>query len=112
MPRGGQRSYERLVMVQRGRRVRSGLPPSLKRAEGPPSSSGAAKLTARELMMDQARNRQYVTRLIHHHGRLRRAVSFRTLSAQSRTSSTEQSPPAPALHLREPTVDAALEGED
>jgi len=63
MPRGGQRTHTRAVLVRRGRQV----PPRHTMAPNEPSTPPQF-----ELMTDQARNRSHVTRLICRQWRSRR----------------------------------------
>jgi hypothetical protein len=64
MPRGGERSYERMVLVQRGRwaapRVEPQHTPEMSASTG---EAGLSRTTA-AAMNDQARNHRFVTRLI------------------------------------------------
>jgi hypothetical protein len=76
MPRGGERSYERMVLVRRGRWAppRSERPP----LSPPPEERASAPAAEREgpAMVDHARNRSLLTRPIRRVGRARRRRRF------------------------------------
>ena len=72
MPRGGVRTYERLVLVRRGRRVPKS--PTLHEREPPAAehSPNTGELVEAQTMTDQARKRRSIARLIRHHDRTQR----------------------------------------
>ena len=94
MPRGGQRSYERMVLVRRGRWV----PPRSPTQRSPTVFEGLPEVTDRAspppAMSDQARNRSFITRLI------RRQAPYRGRTRQRRSTTRRpraagDAPPTP-----------------
>ena len=80
MPRGGQRSYERMVLVRRGRWVPPRTPSDHLPKASTMSATGADALETMPAMRDQARNRSFITRLIHRKpGRRRRSRYMRRI---------------------------------
>ncbi|HMQ29528.1 MAG TPA: hypothetical protein PKD53_02325 [Chloroflexaceae bacterium] len=95
MPRGGQRSYERMVLMRRGRWVPPNVVPR-QPAETPcaPSSCSSQGFEV-PAMNDQARNQSCITRVIPRHTQLRRRRCRSSLARAQRESLPQTPPPDP-----------------
>jgi hypothetical protein len=103
MPRGGERSYERMVLVRRGRWV----PPSSDHQRTPAALDSQPRVAEQDpappAMSDQARNRSFVTRLIRRRASRRRRQrrsrvglsQWRGTTSQASRPTSQAPPPDP-----------------
>jgi hypothetical protein len=95
MPRGGQRSYERMVLVRRGRWVPPNAVPRQAAEASCALASSSGQLFEAPAMSDQARNRSYITRVIPRHAQYRRRRYRASLGRAQRESPSQAPPPDP-----------------